>query len=57
MGFTSIIKLFMPKDRVFYTLFEEVAVILTEMANIFSQAITEADESKRISLLKSLEDL
>jgi len=47
----------MPKDRVFYTLFEEVAVILTEMANIFSQAITEADESKRISLLKSLEDL
>src|SRR5690606_18300079 len=57
MGFTSIIKLFMPKDRVFYTLFEEVAVILTEMANIFSQAIPVADESKRISLLKSLEDL
>lgn len=57
MGFTSIIKLFMPKDRVFYGLFEEVSVVLTEMASIFAKAVNEEDETRRIMLLKSLEDM
>lgn len=56
MGFTSIIKLFMPKDRVFYGLFEEVSVVLTEMTIVFSEAIAEPNEEKRTALLKSLED-
>ncbi len=58
MGLTSFVKLFMPKDRVFYGLFEEVAVVLTEMAVVFTTAINEPDQVKRESLLlKSMEEL
>lgn len=47
----------MPKDRVFYGLFEEVSTVLTEMASVFSAAINETDENKKAALIKSLEDL
>ena len=57
MGLTSFVKMFMPKDRVFYGLFEEVAVVLAEMASVFTAAINETDSAKRIHLLKSLEEL
>lgn len=46
----------MPKDRVFYELFEEVAANLTEMSDVFIQAINEQDINKRITLLKKLEE-
>lgn len=57
MGLTSFVKMFMPKDRVFYGLFEEVSTVLTEMASVFSAAINETDENKKAALIKSLEDL
>lgn len=57
MSFSSIVKLFMPKDKVFYGLFEEVASVLTDMASAFSAAIHEQDEAKRETMLKNLEDL
>lgn len=57
MGLASFVKMFTPKDRVFYGLFEEVAAVLTEMASIFTAAIAEKDHSKRDVLLKTLEDL
>jgi predicted phosphate transport protein (TIGR00153 family) len=57
MSFGSIIKLFLPKDRVFYGLFEEVTATLTGMADVFSKAVREKDISKRDQLLKTLEDL
>lgn len=47
----------MPKDRVFYGLFEEVAVVLAEMSTAFSAAMNEQDHTKRNQLLKSLEEL
>jgi uncharacterized protein len=47
----------MPKDRVFYGLFEEVSVVLTEMAAVFTKAINEPDPAKREILLKSLETM
>lgn len=56
MGFNSIIKLFLPKDRVFYTLFEQVTDNLAEMGDIFKRAIEEPDASKRLELFKKLED-
>lgn len=56
MGFSSFVKLFMPKDKIFYGLFEEVSYNLTQMCEIFSQAMNEADFSKRETLLKSLEE-
>lgn len=57
MSFTSFVKLFMPKDKVFYNLFEQVSATLLEMVNIFSQATEEADSEKADRLLKKLEDL
>lgn len=47
----------MPKDKVFYGLFEEVASVLTEMASAFVTALNEPDEAKREAMLKELEDL
>jgi len=57
MGLTSFVKMFMPKDRVFYGLFEEVAVVLAEMASIFTAAVNENDVAKKNQLLKTLEEL
>ena len=56
MGFNAIIKLFLPKDRVFYTLFEQVADNLIEMGATFKEAIEEPDAAKRLALLRKLED-
>ena len=56
MGFSSIVKLFMPKDRVFYGLFEEVSSNLLQMADIFYRAVNDTDLKNRDQMLKSLED-
>lgn len=56
MGFTSFVKLFMPKDKVFYNLFEEVSANLNHMAEIFHKAVHEKDIASRDVILKSLED-
>lgn len=57
MGLMSFVKMFMPKDRVFYGLFEEVAVVLSEMASVFTSAVNETDPNKKVELVKSLEEL
>jgi len=56
MGLGSFVKMFMPKDRVFYSLFEQVSNNLSEMSDIFSKAVLETDISKRNILMKSLEE-
>lgn len=56
MSFGSIVKLFLPKDRVFYSLFEEVSATIAEMGNMFVAALNEQDLGKREILLKKLED-
>jgi hypothetical protein len=57
MSFASIIKIFIPKDRVFYSLFEEVSVTLNDMGDVFYKAVNETNPSTRLQYLKSLEDL
>ncbi|XZF13783.1 DUF47 domain-containing protein [Chitinophagaceae bacterium MMS25-I14] len=57
MAFASFIKLFMPKDRVFYGLFEEVSATLVQMGEVFKNATQDEDYSRRDTLLKSLEEL
>ena len=57
MGFDSVLKFFLPKDRVFYSLFEEVAATLVQMGDVFKNAFQEKDLSKRDVLLRSLENL
>lgn len=56
MGLGSFVKIFMPKDKVFYALFEEVVNNLTSMSTLFTQAMNEENPSKRIELLNGLEE-
>jgi len=57
MAFSSIVKFFLPKDKVFYGLFEEVSLTLVEMATVFAKAVNSQDIYERDALLKSLETL
>src|SRR5271170_2130243 len=56
MAFDSVLKFFLPKDRVFYCLFEEVSATLVEMGDVFKNALQQQDLSKRDELLRTLED-
>ena len=57
MAFGSFIKFFMPKDKIFYNLFEEVTANLIKMGDILVQGLKEENIDKRTSMLKALEDL
>lgn len=57
-GFNSIVKLFMPKDRVFYSLFEDVAANLVEMGKVLVELVETKDASVRkdkVHLIERLE--
>lgn len=56
MGFNNILKAFLPKDKVFYTLFEKVAANLTEMSANFKIAMNEQSSVKRKEYLRILKD-
>lgn len=56
MSLNSFVKFFTPKDRVFYSLFEEVADNLAQMSRIFKEAISHADGKQRDLMLASLEE-
>jgi len=57
MSLSSILKIFQPKDKVFYSLFEEVAGVLTQMSDTFTQSVKDSNPSKKEAALKALEDL
>lgn len=57
MGLGSILKIFLPKDKVFYNLFEQVAANLVQMSDMFSTALKEVDLSKRDAILRKLEEM
>src|SRR5687768_7752047 len=57
MAFTSFMKLFSPKDKVFYGLFEEVARNGATMAIKLSAIVAETDYNKRASMMQPIEDL
>lgn len=57
-GFNSIVKLFMPKDRVFYSLFEDVAANLVEMGKVLVELVETKDAQVRkdkVHLIERLE--
>jgi uncharacterized protein len=56
MGINTIFKIFLPKDRIFFGLFEEAASNITTMGKMLEQLVFETDSDKRISLTKQLED-
>ncbi len=53
----SIMKLLLPKDRVFYQLFEEVSVKVLEMAKKLKEIVHEHDYDKRSSIASQIEEL
>ncbi len=53
----GILKFFLPKDKVFYTLFENASANLEKIAKKLVQVVNESDFNKRAVLIKKMEDL
>ena len=56
MSFNSIMKLFMPKDQVFYSLFEAVADNVHTMGKTLKAVVSEVDFDRREELINTLEN-
>jgi predicted phosphate transport protein (TIGR00153 family) len=56
MSINNIIRIFLPKDRIFYDIFENIVANLKDMGATLKKAMNESDPVKRLNLLKSLED-
>jgi len=57
MALNSILKIFLPKDRVFYQLFENVAATLVKMGYKLKEVVNEPEFEKRGQLIKDVEDM
>ncbi|MBN8836670.1 MAG: DUF47 domain-containing protein [Sphingobacteriia bacterium] len=57
MGINSIGKIFMPKNKVFYELFEQVVDTVAEMGGLLKKLVAEPDYDKRAAIIKQIEDL
>ena len=53
----SILKFFLPKDKVFYTLFEKASANLESLATKLVAVVNETDYNKRAAIVKQMEDL
>jgi uncharacterized protein Yka (UPF0111/DUF47 family) len=49
-------KIFQPKDRIFYTFFEEVVNTVAEMSALLKKLITETEKDKRFAILSQIEN-
>jgi len=56
MGFNSFVNLFTPKDRVFYSLYEEVAEGVGRMGKLIKEVVGEPDYDKRAAVISQVED-
>ncbi len=56
MAFSSFLQLFTPKDRVFYSLFEQVADSVGRMGKLMKEVVAEPDFDKRAALIAQVED-
>lgn len=57
MALQSFLKIFMPKNKIFYELFEKVANNVAKMGTILKDVVEEPDFNKRAVLINQLEDL
>ncbi|MDZ4794293.1 MAG: DUF47 family protein [Bacteroidota bacterium] len=57
MALQSFLKIFMPKNRIFYELFEKVANNVEKMGSVLKDVVAEPDFDKRAALISQLEDL
>jgi uncharacterized protein Yka (UPF0111/DUF47 family) len=56
MALNNILSIFLPKDKVFYSLFEQTAQNVTEMGKLLHQFVFEADPNVRLAISKQIED-
>ncbi len=56
-GINSILKIFLPKDRVFFQLFENVAAELVKMGKKLNELVYEPDFETRGKIIKEIEDM
>src|SRR5688572_22921862 len=56
-GLNSIMKLFVPKNKIFYELFEKVATNSALMGNKLRALVSEPDFDKRTAIINQIEDL
>lgn len=56
-GLNSILKIFLPKDRVFFQLFESVVDVLVKMGEKLKEVVHEPDFDERAKLIKEIEDM
>jgi predicted phosphate transport protein (TIGR00153 family) len=57
MALNSLLKIFMPKNKVFYELFENVAGNVAKMGTVLKEVIAQPDFDRRAALIAQLEDL
>ncbi|MCU0380215.1 MAG: DUF47 family protein [Chitinophagaceae bacterium] len=57
MAANSFLSIFLPKDRVFYGLFENVSDRVLEMSKMLKQLVNEPDFGKRSTIIARIEDL
>lgn len=57
MGINNLGKLFMPKNKIFYGLFEEVADRVHQMGKLLVTLVNETDFDKRSAYIAQIEDL
>jgi uncharacterized protein len=57
MGINTILKIFLPKDRIFYQLFENVSDVLVKMGEKLKDVVNEPDFDKRAQMIKEIEDM
>ena len=57
MSLSSFLKIFTPKDKVFYSLFEEVANTVAKMGRLMKEVVSEFDFDRRAALIAKMEDL
>lgn len=56
MALNNLMKIFMPKDKIFYSLFEEVASGVTNMGRLLKTVVSEPDIDKRAALVSQVEE-
>jgi len=57
MGLNSFLKIFMPKNRIFFELFEQVADNVAKMGTVMKDVVAETDFDRRAALIAQIEDL
>src|SRR5436190_12087615 len=56
-GLNSILKIFLPRDRVFFQLFESVSEELVKMGDKLKEVVNEPDFDKRAQMIQEIEDM